>query len=1282
MAQRIQHRQDTSANWSAANPVLAIGEFGVELHNSTGAVVAVRIGDGTTAWNALDRYATLADVTAAVSAIVDGAPGLLDTLNEIAAALGDDPNFVTTMAGDLAEQAEIVRNERMAVVKHGMHPALPRPDAPATYWVGDVEPLAAADYDLVRLKKNLLFGDDLLKKEAVAFWDTRLHDGGELLQDLSGKGHHLQMGSNHVARLMGEEGLLLPGQVTAYASAPNRAEYNITGDLDISVKVTRNNWTPATPEDFIAKGPGTTVSGGWAFRVTAAGKLLLVLSDGTNTISSEFGTIPGDNRAIWLRVTVDVNNGAGSYVARGFYRYDDNDPWIPLGSPVVGITTTTIAINTNDLRVGNRNSSNTFQGFIHRTIVKSGIEGITVFDADFTKQTPGATSFTEDALGATVTINGTSGADTNDPLWLPLADDEKPYLYLPGVLGDLAYTPNKTPITGDLQLEVTCYSDNWLVPSAASVGFLVGVDSSTDRGYNLNLLNTGALRFVSSTDGSATVNVTSSPHGVPNGTWVRFKVTLDVDNGAGGRTLTFFKSFDEGKTWTQISQHTLAGAATTWPSKWPITVGGFANGQYGTSSFIGRIRNVTVHNGINGPVVAEFDPSLSREPHRTFLDRLDNVWTISRSPSGRKAALVDRPMFQFSVDDYMETPDHSDLDLPTGGGTVVIAMRRSSLSPVTDAFLAKRGGAGSLDAGYLVYSIASDPRILTRIGNGVSGSISQIPDSLPQLGEVQVIALTVGNGIMTTYGQSSIGDSRATSITSIESIHELRIGRYSSSGDAFANMEFVGAAIFHRVLTDTEIEQVTRHFGWHGAPETILEEAVVAAVAGVYDQGGAGLLDLTGRGHNFRMGSAVGVDTNDPLMLPYDGKKYVHFSGVTDNYIKTSTGISGITGDVDVRWLGSFSTIPVTTISSLISQGNGTSVGGFSLRYTSTNNLIFMWSENTGGTGNRSINLGTPPGISAGKPIWLRVVLDVDNGAGGHNVTAYYSLSVDNPSPSDWVLFNAVTTAGVTSIHDNGNDIRIGVRTLGDPFIGNVYRAEVRNGVDGPVTVSFNANSAVEPYDTVAGGAGETWNFMRSTTGRKLTVIDQNLLLFGTDDYAETPDDDELDFGATDPFTVLVLARTYFSETSAVFTKKNSLALPSGWYLRTLVNRSVSFTISDGVIQPVLTSPNDSLPLGVREKLVGVRDVAQDKILSSVGVITSEREDTTTTTLASTVPVRIGASGAGADFFSGEVMGVAIVRRALSPAEMTQLANELITANADRTKRVLSRPSSRSYLEA
>ena len=57
-----------------------------------------------------DRYMTDAEVGTAIgnalAALVDSAPGTLDTLNELAAALGDDPNFATTITGLIAAKLD------------------------------------------------------------------------------------------------------------------------------------------------------------------------------------------------------------------------------------------------------------------------------------------------------------------------------------------------------------------------------------------------------------------------------------------------------------------------------------------------------------------------------------------------------------------------------------------------------------------------------------------------------------------------------------------------------------------------------------------------------------------------------------------------------------------------------------------------------------------------------------------------------------------------------------------------------------------------------------------------------------------------------------------------------------------------------------------------------------------------------------------------------------------------------------------------------------------------
>lgn len=50
---RMQQRNDTSANWTAVNPVLADGEIGYDTTQKK-----FKIGDGTSTWSQLDYYSS------------------------------------------------------------------------------------------------------------------------------------------------------------------------------------------------------------------------------------------------------------------------------------------------------------------------------------------------------------------------------------------------------------------------------------------------------------------------------------------------------------------------------------------------------------------------------------------------------------------------------------------------------------------------------------------------------------------------------------------------------------------------------------------------------------------------------------------------------------------------------------------------------------------------------------------------------------------------------------------------------------------------------------------------------------------------------------------------------------------------------------------------------------------------------------------------------------------------------------------------------------------------
>jgi hypothetical protein len=116
MATRMLQRRGTAEQWTTANPVLGAGEIGFE--TDTG---KFKVGDNINFWDdlayfvnsddlagELGDYATEQYVTSAISDLLGGAPELLDTLDELSAAIGDDANYATTITNALAGKANII----------------------------------------------------------------------------------------------------------------------------------------------------------------------------------------------------------------------------------------------------------------------------------------------------------------------------------------------------------------------------------------------------------------------------------------------------------------------------------------------------------------------------------------------------------------------------------------------------------------------------------------------------------------------------------------------------------------------------------------------------------------------------------------------------------------------------------------------------------------------------------------------------------------------------------------------------------------------------------------------------------------------------------------------------------------------------------------------------------------------------------------------------------------------------------------------------------------------
>lgn len=121
------------------NEVLPYGA--ISFNTETG---MYKIGDGHTLLSNLSEHGDIGDaVETAIATLVGGAPEALDKLNELAAALGDDPNFATTILNELASKENRILDleglsTTFAVPQYGLFADRPDPAVNLVYFAYDV----------------------------------------------------------------------------------------------------------------------------------------------------------------------------------------------------------------------------------------------------------------------------------------------------------------------------------------------------------------------------------------------------------------------------------------------------------------------------------------------------------------------------------------------------------------------------------------------------------------------------------------------------------------------------------------------------------------------------------------------------------------------------------------------------------------------------------------------------------------------------------------------------------------------------------------------------------------------------------------------------------------------------------------------------------------------------------------------------------------------------------------------------------------------------------------
>lgn len=220
----------------------------------------------------------------------------------------------------------------------------------------------------------------------------------------------------------------------------------------------------------------------------------------------------------------------------------------------------------------------------------------------------------------------------------------------------------------------------------------------------------------------------------------------------------------------------------------------------------------------------------------------------------------------------------------------------------------------------------------------------------------------------------------------------------------------------------------------------------------------------------------------------YNVTNLVSFDGQSGSYILTpDSSALDITGDIDLvcyaqapSWAGGssgYGLISKATAPTELSYRLWISHGG-GARF-----LVFQWSVD--GTNLLSASPSVIIPAIDGGGIWIRVTMDVNDGAGNRVIRFYTSFAPPSTAVVSWTQLGAtVTTSGTTSIFSSTSDLKVGSLGAGneEDFAGKIYSAYIYNGIGGTLAASMIAS------DTGLGSSswnslltGETWTLTGGT---------------------------------------------------------------------------------------------------------------------------------------------------------------------------------------------------------
>ncbi|MEU5707872.1 hypothetical protein [Streptomyces flaveolus] len=215
------------------------------------------------------------------------------------------------------------------------------------------------------------------------------------------------------------------------------------------------------------------------------------------------------------------------------------------------------------------------------------------------------------------------------------------------------------------------------------------------------------------------------------------------------------------------------------------------------------------------------------------------------------------------------------------------------------------------------------------------------------------------------------------------------------------------------------------------------------------------------------------IGRNTPIRVSVPGPtSYLELDGDPANYATTpDTAALDITGDLDLRWEGEANW---NQLGAQVLIGKWDPVGQKAYMLRLEDGYLAIH-HSTDGQNGALIRWRLPalPQRAA-----LRATLDIDNGAGGRSANFYWAPTIAGP----WTQFGDTgVVAGTTPTFVSTAPLRIApadlisATPLRYPVTGRVYKAEVRNGIGGPVVAAPDFTAQAPGTTTFTDSAGLTW---------------------------------------------------------------------------------------------------------------------------------------------------------------------------------------------------------------